>query len=577
MPTSEFLKEWEYYKGKNRILKTYEEKQEVWQHCKIDYGFGYRAYEPSCDDMERFHRSLARFKVLNTPNRYGKTMGTIYDLLPGIVDPKGDCHGWIVAENYSIGLNEWRFLEDAIAGTDLYDEIIHDLEKQCKERNWPSRNCRKLIKFTTSPANKLTIKWPCARDTIVEIKSYNNSSSWMRLEGTRLSFWLFAEGSQVPLNLWDYHLKKRGDDLAAVCYVPATPKGEDEFMHPMYLKGLDRKLIVNIDYENKSVTAVEEAVRKHPHQIDKAVSFVDSYESFHFDGRKNPLWGSARGYKSDEEALFRGELDEAVFRERNFGEYVSKTGKFFDNMPESAFVQSDKRPIHPEAMTVRGVDIGTASNSCCLWASIEPPLPDGREIMIIKNELYKPISYAGSTPDGDGLADQILEITGTEEIFDTVVDRVSASRNSPNSHRTIEEILRDDGIPCTTNGSGSMPKKTIERLYKIKSMILRGLIIIYEDKCPNLCRELRTLEYKDPKYEKGKTIQGEELAKQNMDATDSLTYIVFKNYYWQKPSWKKKQERKEVEPQKHSMRWFLERNNQKIIHTRKRSIFSGIG
>ena len=577
MPTAEFLKEWEFYRNKNRILKTYEEKQEIWQYCKMDYGFGYRPYEPSCEDMERFHRSLARFKILNTPNRYGKTMGTVYDLIPGIVDPKGDCHGWILAEEYSIGVNEWKFLEDAVSGTDLYDKIIHDIEKQCKERNWPSRNCQKYIKFTTSPTNKLTIKWPCARDTVVEIKSYHNPSKWMRLEGSRLSFWLFAEGSQVPLNLWEYHLKKRGEDQAAMCYVPATPKGEDEFMHPMYIKGLSKKLVVDINYETETVTAKEESVRKHPHQIERAVSFVDSYESFHFDGRKNPYWGAERGYRSDEESLFRGELNEAVFRERNFGEYVSKTGKFFDNIPETAFVKSTERPIHPEAMTVRGVDIGTASNSCCLWASIEPPLPDGREIMVIKNELYKPISYAGRTEQGDGLADIILEMSGNEEIYDTVVDRVSAHRNSPNSHRTIEEIFYNDGIPCSTNGSKTMPHKTIDRMYKLKSLLLRGNIIIYEDKCPNLVRELRTLEYKDPKYEKGHTIQGEELARQNMDATDALTYIVYKRYNWQKPNWKKKQENNDREAAKYSMTWFLERNNDEKFRTKKRSIFSGIG
>ena len=122
-----------------------------------------------------------------------------------------------------------------------------------------------------------------------------------------------------------------------------------------------------------------------------------------------------------------------------------------------------------------------------------------------------------------------------------------------------------------------MPHKTIDRMYKLKSLLLRGNIIIYEDKCPNLVRELRTLEYKDPKYEKGRTIQGEELANQNMDATDALTYIVYKRYNWQKPNWKKKQESNEREADKYSMTWFLERNNDEKFRTKKRSIFSGIG
>jgi len=529
----------EFLKSRNRYVKfghllTLAEKQVIWNYCVMDYGNGYdQPYKPY-EAMEAIHSSLSRFKLLSLPNRGGKSLAVSAEIVAKICNPKGGVRIWIVAEEYAIADNEFLYLEDMIFKTKLYDEyLIPEIQRQMEKKGLTGK-ASKRIKFRRSPTKSITIDWPDGNRTIVEQKSYKNASQWTRLEGSKLAMLVFAEGATVPKDLWDRHIKKRLADLGGEVWIPSTPKGEDETFFPWFHLGLSEKMVVSIDWDSEKVSHRMEAVELSKHHVTKANGYLQSYESFQWAGSESPYYNHEQ-YLEDEKALFAGTLSEAIFRESNYGEFTSKTGRFFGDKCDIAVIDSRHFKMHPDSTYFRTIDIGGSAPSACLWVAIEPPAADGSERMVVFRELYKGNLWVGSKgQDGfeDTLAGRILNMTH-EPIEWTTADRVSAVRTSPNSQKNIQEMLYDSGIPLFL--PPHMDKEKITWFSKLKHMLITGRIVILEDKCPNLCKELRMAEYGDAIYKKGRKIVKDVLADNADHAITALIFLTYTNPFWVKP------------------------------------------
>ncbi len=532
-----------------------ERKRFIWDLCKMDYGNGMvQSYEPY-PAMLKVHESKARFKILAVPNRAGKSLAATAEAVVRMADPRGGIRIWMAAEEYAIADNEWIYLEDMLLKTPLYDDyIIPEIQKQMAEKGITGKSPHRFIKNASSQApKKITINWPNGLRSIIEQKSYKNSSQWKRVEGSKLHMLIFPEGSTIPADLWDAHLDMRLADLAGEVWLPATPKGEDQTMYPWFVKGLTKKMVVDIDYDNQEVEYHLEEIAPGPYHISRADNYVESYESWQFHGSESPYY-NMEYYEARKHRMFDGDLSPAVFLESQFGAFASKTGKFFDNTPE--FVFTKKRRIHPHATHFETVDIGASAPCAVLRCAIEPPDEDGKEKIIVYHEFYKAGLWVG-TPGMDDfdntLAGTILrhrvELGVSPEY--TVVDPISAKQHFANSPKTVEQLLYEAGVQALR-----LPRMDRNKLlwyHKLKNAFISGRIEIFEDECPNLVREHRIAEFAQPDYERGQKIIKEELAKKDDHALTALIYFIYTNPFWRKPEHLIRSEMEAGKPEKGSM------------------------
>lgn len=569
MPTKSFLEEYEHYRKKSHLL-TYEEKLSIWQMCRMDYGNGYDQPYVPYKAMEAVHRSKARFKILALPNRAGKSLASTMEAVVKMCNPKGGVRIWILAEEYGIADNEFIYLADVMMKSDLYTEyLIPEIKKQMAKKGL-SGKASSRIKFRKSPTKSLEIDWPCGNRSVIEQKSYKNPSQWVRLEGSKLDMIILAEGATLPKDLWHRHLKKRLADRAGEVWLPATPKGEDDTFYPWFNNGLSKKMVVNIDWDNREVSHHLEDVEISDKHVTKSDSYIQSFESFQWAGKESPYYNHDQ-YLEDENALFDGELSEAIFLESNYGAFTSKTGKFFGEMCDMAISKSEFCSIHRDSTYYRTIDIGGAAPSTCLWVAVEPPDSEGVERWVVFRELYKKNLWVGvEGQDGFNhtLAGLVLSMT-QEPIEFTTADRRSAVRNSPNSEKNIQQMLYDAGIPLFL--PPHMDKERVTWFSKIKQMMITRRIVILEDKCPNLCKELRIAEYGDPKYLKGRKIVKDTIAENPDHAITALAFLIYCHPTWRKPDYILRDEIKKNQPHKLSFTAAMqswEVDNRSYVHSK---------
>lgn len=549
--TPEFEREYEKYVDIAHLLSL-EEKQYYWNFCKMDYGNNrVQPYVPY-PEMAKVHESKARFKMLALPNRAGKSLAVSAEIVARMCYPKGGVRIWLLAEEYAIADNEWLYFEAMLLQTDLYDEyLLPEISRQLEERGLKGKNPRSYIRLANNHPKRLEIRWPgkeCTK-SIIEQKSYNNSSRWKKIEGSKLCLAVLAEGATMPKDLWDRHLENRLMDLAGEVWVPTTPKGEDEIFYPWFQKGLSSKMVVDIDFDKHTVKNHMEPVAIGEDHITRTITYIDSFESFQWPGKTSPYYNQD-AYKSKEKRLFAGNLDEAIFRESCYGEFTSKTGKFFSNIPDSVFVVNYRR--RHDSTQYEGVDIGAASPSVCEWMDVEKPDKNGDETIVIHRELYRPGLWVGvKGTDGyeDTLCGRIQKIRGDEVVQYTAVDRISANQSSANSDKTVEEMMYENGIKVRLP---KMPKHQIDWMTWFKGLLFSGRIKICKDSCPELVKEIRLVEYAPTKYQSGRAIQEDSLAKTPIHAITAVLYALYTNLIWVKPEEQIRKEYEANKPQKNS-------------------------
>lgn len=576
MPTAKFLEDYKYYVGKNHLL-TRAEKEVIWSMTTMDWGDGLpaHAYTPCSKEMSEAHDSLARFKTLACGHRMGKSVWATMDRLPQIVDPRGDVTGWVIGNEYSITDNEWHYLENAVFKTPLYDWICDRIQEQCEEKGLKERNPGKRIHHVNSPKKRLTIDWPASPKTVIEQKSYKDSSKWINLEGVKLAFLIVAEGSTLPKDLWDKHLDMRMVDKGGIVIFPATPKSMGGFMQTIFREGLKKRVKVEVNYTEGHVDWHYEDVEKSENHIDNASTFLESYESWQLPSFTADHFNQ-RAYTRAVKNVLNGKLPESFFRQNIFGEHTSHTGKVFSGIPTDIYITKEAHPIDPRATIFRCADIGFATPSCCLWVAIEPPKTgESFEQWVIFRELYKEGLWVGDrenhNPDTT-FSGMILAMSPEPTEF-TVVDRRSAHAKTSHAPKTIEQMMQEAGINVTT--VSSMPNDTIIPVHRLKKMLLSRRILIIESECPNLCNELNTLEFSEKKYKAGRASQQNKVEDNTgMHAIDSLIYLIYKDPYWCRPNNEVEAERLQMLPGKNS---FLEAIRENAPTPRNRNRIRSLG
>lgn len=515
MTTPAFDAEYEVVKKRNRLL-TYEEKLELWSLCVRDWGNGQgeMPYVPF-DQAVPIHQSKARILTIAAGNRFAKSLIASMEAVVAMTQPGTKI--WICAPTLKICDNEWEYIVECITKTDLYTKVIEpEIKRQMEEMNKTGSPSR-YVRVKNNEPKSIEINWPHAPKSMIEMKSYGKSNSWMGLEGAKLSMIIFAEGSRVPNDLWERHLKKRLSDLAGRVIIPSTPKGKDEFLYPSFLKGRNTDMQVTIDWKNCKVHRNYVPITSGMYQIDNAESYMESYETFQHAGYDNPFY-NVEDYDSDVRLLFNGELDENTFKERNFGCFVSLSGSFYLGMDwDKCLKDSTEVEIPKDATHYVSIDPGRASQASVHWIAICPPDDFGVERWIVYDELYQKGLWA------EKLAEAILD-RNRFPIERYIADRV-ITRDTNHSERNVEIQLRDAGLyPISV--PKKMPKHTIDRLNHWKPWLRRGQMIILKDKCPALVDELQNLEYKPKEYKNGRSEQTEEVAGAQ-HALDDITYAVY--------------------------------------------------
>ena len=518
MTTPAFDAEYEQVKERNRLL-TYEEKLELWSLCVRDWGNGQgeMPYIPFKEAV-KIHKSKARILTIAAGNRFAKSLIASMEAVVAMTVPGTKI--WIAAPTLKICDNEWEYIVECITKTDLYLKVIEpEIKRQMAEMGKTGSPSR-YVRVKNNEPKSIEINWPHAPKSMIEMKSYGKSNSWMGLEGAKLSMIIFAEGSRVPIDLWERHLKKRLSDLAGRVIIPSTPKGKDEFLYPAFLKGRTTDMRVSINWKDCEVHRNYVPITKGMYQIENAESYMESYETFQFAGYDNPFY-NLEDYNSDVRLLFQGELDENTFKERNFGCFVSLAGSFYLGMDwDKCLVDSSEMDIPENATHYVSIDPGRASQASVHWIAVCPPDDFGVEQWIVYDEFYQKGLWA------EKLAEVILDRNEqyNRHIQRYIADRV-ITRDTSHSERNVEIQLRDAGL-TPISVPHKMPKHTIDRLNHWKPWLRRGQMKIFKDKCIALIDELQNLEYKPKEYKNGRSEQTEEIAGAQ-HALDDITYAVY--------------------------------------------------
>lgn len=545
MVTELFLKEYAEARKRNKLL-TFEEKQTIWNFCYRDWDNG---HDPSpyipFPAAEKIHRSPARWRIIAAGNRFAKSLIAGMEAVAAMTVP--GTHIWVVGPEYAVCDNEWEYIEQCLTNTPLWTDYLRPKIQKKLDEIGSKKSADKCLRVRRDSPKRIEICFPGESPSLIEQREYGKRQGWGKLEGVKLSGIIFAEGSRVPGEVFERHLKNRLSDKYGWILFPATAKGQDEILYPAFCKGMSQKWNISIDRKNFNVVATKVDVEPSRWHVSRATSYMDSYETFIHAGYENPYYNQSN-YDADVRNLFAGKLDDHTFRERNFGTFESFSGSYFTGVSWPRVVKdSNEVQIPTDATHYRAIDPGRATKACCLWIAICKPDELGVSQWIVYDELYEGGMWA------QALAEKVKERTRFPIVF-TAADWVT-TRHTDHSEHTVQKQLRDAGIdPITV--PATMPNKTIDRLNKLKPWLVHDQITILGDKCPNLVREMSELEYEPARYANGHTVRDEILGKSDMHAIDALTYL-----FWCNPRWREREEEvlvvevKKPETQRGSPMW----------------------
>lgn len=574
--TPSFLKEYEEARISNGIL-SFEEKMHIWSFCTCEWQTGKKPYPYiPFPEAEKIHRSIARYLMISAGNRFAKSLIAAMEAVAAMMVPGANI--WLVAPQLRLAANgEWPYIYNCIMDSGLWDGFIKPKIRELliqhkgykkeptaraeKEQYDKQVTMHKYISCRDSSIKELTIKWPGAPNSHLATMSYNNQKDWIKLEGANVTMMIFPEGSRVPLKVWVRHLEKRLSDTAGRVIIPCTAKGRDQFLYPMFQKGLSVTLKVDIDYNNCNVTHTYVDVPKGEFHVENTMSYMDSYETFHYAAIDNPYY-NMKDYESDCRALFSGELDESTFLERMFGMFTSYSGLYYTGLnykticKKSYDVQIPKNATHYVT-----IDPGRATYAAVEFFYICKPDENGISKWIFYDEIYEKDMWV------EKLVDKIKEKT-KYKVRKYICDRTDERKTHHHEH-SVQDRMRELGLEPMTC-PWEMKGNTIDRLNRWKPRLFKEEIVILEDKCPRLVLEMQELEYADPVVTAGKQKNVSKLVG-DTHALDSVTYAHYCTLRWIDYV----QEEEEAEARKpkvhtrNSVAYFLareERRNRTSIH-----------
>ena len=158
----------------------------------------------------KVHKSKARIKIVRAGRRYGKSiLAGAGEGIPALMHPGSRI--WIVAETYSLGEKEWRYVLDGIFGGPTFpNSLIKELidETITKRDNVSQGQLQLKIRWKYSPFPSEII-----------VKSWDNPNS---LLGEELDLIIASEGSLLPRRIWERHLRATLISRNGCLIVPST-------------------------------------------------------------------------------------------------------------------------------------------------------------------------------------------------------------------------------------------------------------------------------------------------------------------------------------------------------------------
>jgi hypothetical protein len=163
--------------------------------------------------QQQFHAANARFKVLDTGRRWGKSTAGPHDKMPKLfLNKKEPVLGWVVAPTYDLGEKEFRVFWRV-----LIDQLKIPIDKS------------KTFYSVRTKDFRITTAWGAS----LEVRSAEHPDS---LVGEGLDFVIMAEAAKLKLSHWEKYIRPTLSDKRGDAIFVSTPEGFNWF-YDLYVRG----------------------------------------------------------------------------------------------------------------------------------------------------------------------------------------------------------------------------------------------------------------------------------------------------------------------------------------------------
>lgn len=283
---------------------------------------GYEIHHP---EVERFHKSRAKVKVVSAARRTTKSFSAAHDIMLDCIFPDKRRNIWCVGPDYGLASKEFDYIHKALV-----------LNR--KKLGLP----RPVIAQNNPKTGSLYIKWPWG--TILEGKSATRPES---LLGDAVDKVIYSEAGQLPSKIRDKYVQPTLMTTKGSEIIPTTPENGAQWVHDLVMAGMDEK--------------------------------YPWVESFTWDGHANPMYDWET---FEQQKLLLGE-DSPIFREQFLGSWEFYGGRVYPQFKDDIHV-IDPFDIPKGWRRYRGIDFGHQDPFCCLWMAVGP----GGELYFY-NEYHK--------------------------------------------------------------------------------------------------------------------------------------------------------------------------------------------
>lgn len=240
------------------------------------------------------HRSLARIRTTCAGRRGGKSEWAGREASAYMI--AGPFRVWIVAPSYDLGFKEFRV---------VVNSLLHPSNPYKIEKLHTSRKAGNLYVLLSNGAE-------CE---VISIDKPRKSGHGEEVDLIILSECGLMDNIGGEDGVWNKTLKGAMTTRHAEVIIPTTPQGEDDFLHPTFMKGLNPDNPIS----NRYRIFKEEYI-----DLREYYKCKEEYDSNYFS-LQWPSWLNVEGFLEDVQELY-DELPRRIFMEQYGGFFVRWSG-----------------------------------------------------------------------------------------------------------------------------------------------------------------------------------------------------------------------------------------------------------
>jgi len=433
--------------------------------------FGYKPFA----NQVKVHKSMARFRAVCAGARFGKSIMSAAECLADAMFPNR--RWWIVGKTYDIGSKEFQY---------IWDFSVNNPDKQFRKYI----NSHIIRKANDPRTGRMFIEFDW--NSWIRVKSSQDPAT---LLGEELDGIILAEGSQLEVVYWQRYLRQRLASRQGQLFVPTTPAGFDDFLHPLFLQGQDKR-----SHYGKT-------------------PYSGSTESWQFRSIDSPYYPQEEWDQALQD-LNTGVLDIAAFEEQFGGEFTAMTGRVYKLFHESVHVV-EPYEIPKGWGWVRALDVGFDHPTCCLWGAI-----DQTGAIVIAEEYF--MEGADVLEHSENIK-AITTDMGVKEsdVMWTVIDSAADQRTAGNPVSVRIQYMQAglNTLTCDKDIAAGVSRVTEYMRYQAKD----GIVIDQPKlkimaNCTRLIKELQG--YVWARNQKGE--RTDKPIKKKDDGPDALRYMIMR-------------------------------------------------